>query len=262
MKETLPFVGGHPRSNNDIQHLNDAILQNAEALAKMLDSSTVPVILYGMQASQSGSNYNVTAGACVYQGELFFCDGGTISGIPGIKFERELASFGATTYPLLGTNKDVHTERVATVKSLFLSDFNLVNSTFKPKVKTLQEVLKAKLTNDWQTLNFQNSFRSKPGYDAAYYYDDIKNELHFKGRLDVGAGGGNATVNQSAFELPTIVRPSVNRVAFVDGVRGDFALCRYRLFFQSSTGDVLINIQASSADAQDGVELSGLVVPL
>lgn len=246
MKETIPFIGGHPRSNNDVKHLNDAILQNAEALAKMFDSSSVPVILYGMEVSQSGGNYIVSSGACVYDGELFFCDGGTTSAIPGIKFERQLASFGATTYPLLGTNKDVHTERVANVKPLLFSDFNLVNNTFKPKVKDFREALSTRLTPEWKDItnfgsNWTNSLYQPWHQPAQYRLNIASGKIDLQGQIQYS---GTQTTASVAFTLPSELNWPSNKVISLLADDGNvFSVAKAT--FRSVSREAVIEAEAS-----------------
>lgn len=79
------FTGGHPRSNDDLMHLQGGVIDSFTALNKALtaDSGGAPqnCILYGIVKSGSGP-VNFTAGAAILDGEICVFDAQSFSTPP------------------------------------------------------------------------------------------------------------------------------------------------------------------------------------
>ena len=85
MKKLELQLGGHPRTNNDLQHLSEMLAEVNQALGHLLNrgtpilnSRTEPsIVLTGCIITDAGATFSVTAGLLWHEAEVFICDAQT-----------------------------------------------------------------------------------------------------------------------------------------------------------------------------------------
>lgn len=110
MKKLNITTNGHPRSNHDILHLQDAVLEIGNALGGLCaDTSNNPVMISGFAVTQLGGGLFTYGTGWVYMNNEIFYFGGTTSNTVAPDYLRISSTYAANN-PYLG--KNIHNIRV------------------------------------------------------------------------------------------------------------------------------------------------------
>ncbi len=149
MKTLEIGTGGHQRSNNDIIHLQDSLVECVLQLSKSLSGTNeTKVVLHGFEVTKVGSNYTHTAGYILYNGETYVIDELASplvdTGTPKLAIDLTWGANNPVEY-YNGTTKNVHaTRKLKLVLSTDTGEFNYNDASLKP----LKDLMRTRLGLD------------------------------------------------------------------------------------------------------------------
>jgi hypothetical protein len=125
-------VGGHPFKIDDITHLQAGLKEAVAQLAIQIKSGVdTPYILWGCTLSNPAiGQFNTTAGAIYYSGEIYMVDAGNITGVVSDSYaDVDWLIQETFVAPSPVTYQDASVNNVHSVKKLILTDSTLVPGT-------------------------------------------------------------------------------------------------------------------------------------
>ena len=216
MKKLVIAANGHPRTNNDLIHLQDAIVEVANALGMMCsnDGVTELTLVAGFKFISTGSqSANRSPAFFHYNNELFYC--GAIVDIQDVTHLR-IQSVYAANNPYLGKNiHNIRTLIPVLAGTNIAGDIPLTYSNFANNI-----VNKATIAlENWRYVGasgqiaWQNNFSSGTVPTTAYNlrYRKIFGMVYITGSIDFNPfssinNGGPLTI----CTLPVGYRPDID----------------------------------------------------
>lgn len=180
MKKLNLYTGGHPRSLNDLIHLQEGVSETIDSFLKGLTNSTAGVqncILWGMGTSYSGPNLIVADGAVLLNGEVCLFSSQNLGPAippPGSNWLISITETYIAGNPVTYANAsshNVHAIRKATisVSSATPSASQLIfNPPNTPKFKDIMQAQIA-IVDTWHTLGDPGEPTLNNNYNATYF---------------------------------------------------------------------------------------------
>jgi len=204
MKQTIIHNGYHPRSNNDLMHAQEGMIQAIQELTKGLiaSGSNIPnCILYGVEFTTyiGTSIVDITAGAVVLNGEICIYDG--VVGIdldvaPSTMMFSPLDTYPADNPVGYGdlTLKNVHLNRKAQLIPVLGAPAN--NQIHVGQAKRFLDLIRTNLYNQkWKYVGslgepvvylngFINGYQANGPVDALRYRKGANECVYIQGAID------------------------------------------------------------------------------
>lgn len=193
MKKLVIAANGHPRTNNDLLHLQDAIIDVGKAVGMLCSESSSTLVLIGGLYTINvvpGVGYDLSDAYFFYQNELFYFPGATNA--QDVTHLRISSTFAANN-PYMG--KNIHNTRVLIPISTTPIAGDIVFS-FTYAVDAIAK----KSIGVWQNMNAAGS-ANFPQFHAGIVnasghtvqYRKLSNgQYEFRGRANVGGYTGSS----------------------------------------------------------------------
>lgn len=257
MKNLNLFTGGHPKSIQDLKHLQIGVKQVFDALLAGLTpgTSNVPYVIVGCGITVSGSNVTVAGGWIYLNAEVIRVVAGTITLASGqaayLRKSEVTESYGTLTYAD-GNSRNVHTETILTPTALATAtavDFNV--NAMVPMSQTIGDLIGFNVPKAWTNITLNADFIVSNILGTPQYFKDANGMVHLRGGVEYV--GAFTSIQVPITTMPTGLRPSTNNSYHNAGHYGTgderpYYICRMKVFT-----DGIIQLQ----DHYDSSGLSG-----
>jgi hypothetical protein len=232
---------GQPIKSGTVKFMQDSltelILSTLNAVGGAEIDSSVPTVLYGVQNTGSGSNYVISAGAVLYNGEVYLVPAATFTAGTGAVFVLVKSYYtDATADPTKltdGSFQNVHEIRTIEVQDGSSSTSGYIDDFANLKV----------FSNDWyqKTLVAADTTQAAICGGGHYLFKVIGKTMYLY--FDAAFSGSfSSSVNAIGFKIPNGYKSKYgleaivgNRVKNATGVGSDGAVLRVKTGANSDT---------------------------
>jgi hypothetical protein len=192
MKKLQIATNGHPRTNNDLLHLQEAIMEIGSALGMLCTDSlgtNVPIVVGGLNFTSLGSGlFTLGAGYIYYQNEMFYFPGNPANLDPPDYLR--ISSVYAANNPYLG--KNIH--NIRTIVPIYGSPI-AGDVAYSTLVKGVDAIAK-KSIGQWQPVYASssgiyprlNAGCTTPGGNPLQFRKNGDGSVEFKGSIVLPSG--------------------------------------------------------------------------
>jgi hypothetical protein len=259
MNKLIIAANGHPRTNNDLLHLQDAIIEASKALSYLCgENGSTLILIGGLYPTVYSQGYNVSDAFFYYNNELFYFGGAT--DFQDYSHFRISSTFAANN-PYMG--KNIHNIRVLIP---ILAGNNIAGDipiTYTDAVKAIAK----KGIGLWSSINaagsafypqFATGIIHAVGHTVQYRLN-ANGEFELRGKADVGGYtgsslGGYSLINFGAGPLTTNYPQHGCVAAFLNGGNNGTP-CTYEA---TNSGLLIRHASTYSLQANDTVWLGSV----